>query len=453
MMKKFRFFSSGIVIFTVVIFSLSSIGGIAADKPYVGTTITFIGEAVPPTEALVKLIPNFEKQTGIKVEVEMYPYNVVTQKEMLDVTSQEGYYDVISIPYQALGKFVENNYIVSIDKYLRNSKFTPPEFDLTDIIESMWKASSNWKGKYYGFPSNSCTMFMWYRKDLLENPEEKTKFKKIYGYELGVPKNWCQYRDVAEFFTRKAAEKLAGETLKHDFYGVAIAGKRHDALTCEWLNYAWSFKGGVFDGKGYKPENLIINSPENVQALQYFVSLFRFAPPGCPNYTWDEVTTAFQQNRVALAIQWNDQAFGVEDPTKSKVAGKMNYGQVPVKAREVSHFGSWSYTINAFSKNKDAAYLFMEWALSPKIDLKWARMGGIPCRKSTYADPELIEKIPFWKATEKALEVAVDRPRIPEWSELNSEMMLALSQAIAGTKTCKEALDWLYEKYVKILSR
>jgi multiple sugar transport system substrate-binding protein len=424
--------------------------GGSSGKPYAGKTIRFIGESVPPTNALVELIPEFEAATGIKVETEIYPYNTVVQKEMLDVTSQQGYYDAMSMPYEHLGKFVENGYITPIDKWLNDPAFTPPSFQRDDLIAAMEDASALWKGKYYGFPSNSCTMFFIYRKDLFAHQGEQKAFKAKYGYDLQVPRDWDAYRDAAEFFTRRAGQQLMGQKREQDFFGVAIAGKRHPALTCEWLNYAWSFGGGVFDKNGEKAANLIINSPENIASLEYFVDLFQFAPPGATNYTWDEVAIAFQQDKVGMAVEWNDCSIGIEDPANSKVVGKMGYGTLPVHkkvGRKVSHFGAWTYVINSFSKNQDAAYTFIAWAVSPDIQLKWAQKGGVPCRLSTYDSMSG----DFWAGTKEALTQAVDRPRIPEWGEMEAQMQLALSDAIAGTRTPKEALDWLHEEYVKLL--
>ena len=50
-------------------------------------------------------------------------------------------------------------------------------FDTKDILPALWKASSQWKGKYYGVPSNSAVMMMVYRKDLFEDPGEQAAFK------------------------------------------------------------------------------------------------------------------------------------------------------------------------------------------------------------------------------------------------------------------------------------
>ena len=410
------------------------------DKTYKGTTLRFIAETVPPTEAIVKFLPEFEKSSGIKVETEQYPFDHVMEKTMMDLAAGTRIYDVLSTPYQFLGQFAEMGYIQPIEKYMNDPNLRDPDMDITDYIEGMWKASAEWKEKIYGFPSNSCIMFLWYRRDLLENLAERRAFKEKYGYYYSIPPtNWIEYKDVAEFFTRPERE----------LYGVALAAKRHDALSCEWMNYVWSFGGEVLDKSG----NPVINSLENVEALKYFVSLLKYAPPGTTTYTWDEVTTAFQKGRVVMAIQWNDPAIDVEDPTKSEVAGKMGFGPVPVKKQPAAHFGAWTFFIPKLSKHPEAAYLFIQWVTSKEIQIKLAREGMVPCRYSSYADSEVRERASFYPATLAALEMSNYRPRIPEWTEMVSKMQLALSQALAGEKTPREALDWLQDEYLRILGK
>ena len=41
----------------------------------------------------------------------------------------------------------------------------------------------------------------WFRYDWFQRADLKAKFKKRYGYELGVPVNWSAYEDIAEFFS------------------------------------------------------------------------------------------------------------------------------------------------------------------------------------------------------------------------------------------------------------
>ena len=77
------------------------------NKTYAGTTICFPTEAVPTYESLAKLIPEFEKKSGIKVEMKYYPQESLVEKQMLDLAGKTGIYDLMAIPFEQFGKFVE----------------------------------------------------------------------------------------------------------------------------------------------------------------------------------------------------------------------------------------------------------------------------------------------------------------------------------------------------------
>ena len=422
-------------------------GGGEGIKKYAGTTLYMIAEQQTPTESLKKQLGDFEELTGIKVELEMAPFDDVVQKETLAFESKSGAYDIVAAPYQFLGNLVENEYIQPLEPFMEDESLAVIEdYDEADIIEGMWKASGEWKDKIYGVPANSCIMFMAYRQDLFDNADEQAAFKEKYGYDLAVPTDWDQYRDIAEFFTRKKGDKLAGETLDKDVYGVSIMGKRHDACTCEWLNYAWSWGGGVFDDDG----NIAINTDKSVEALDYWKDLTQFAPPGVTSVTWDEQTTQIQQGIAAMAIAFNDCAPAYEDPDGSVVAGKMGYAKLPVKEKDAAHYGAWSYFIPTDSKNPEAAYIFLEWFNTPKVQKQIALDGGFPNLTSVYEDPEL-DKIPYWEASKEVYAISTTRPRIPEWNSMNEALMLQLSNVLAGKAESKAALDAVAKEYEKLL--
>ena len=421
----------------------SAVAGAAswdACKANSGTTLNFIGEATTQTDVLKTLTADFTSKTGININIEEAPYDNVVQKLLLDFTTHKAAYDIFSMPYEYLGSFVENGYIIPIDDHLSSGKLAVPGFDKNDIVPAMWTAASNWKGKYYGMPSESPVMMMFYRKDLFDNPTEQAAFKAKYGYDLAPAQNWQQYRDIAEFFTRPAGSTLAGQAMSQPFYGVAIAGKRHIATTLEWFNYMWTMGGNIFDSSG----NLVANSAANVKALQYEVDLTKFAPPGYTNYTWDEVTSAFQQGTVAEAITWGDTAGAVEDPSQSKVSGKMGYASIPVDAsvnKVVAHYGGWQYAINKDTPNQDAAYCFMEWATTKDIQTKIAQGGGLPSLTSVFQDPALASTKPYWGQELTSLSQSVSRPRLPQWGGINNVLMLQLSNALSKQSTPQQALD------------
>lgn len=409
-------------------------------QTFKGTTLNFIGEATTQTDILKTLVSDFKAKTGITVNVEEAPYDNVVQKLTLDFSTHKAAYDVFSMPYEYLGSFVEQGYIIPIDKYLSDPKLAAPGFDKSDIIPAMWKNASNWKDQYYGMPSESPVMMMFYRKDLLSDPTEQANFKAKYGYDLAPAKTWQQFKDIGEFFTRPKGATLAGQTLAAPFYGIATAAKRHVATVTEWFNYMWSFGGNLFDANG----NLAINSPENLRALTYWTSLTKYAPPGYTSYTWDEVTSAFQQGTVAESITWGDTAGAVEDPKQSQVSGKMGYASIPVDPtvnKVVAHYGGWTYAINKDSANQDASFLFMEWALSPDIQLKLGQQGGLPALTSVFKNPDLVASKPYWSQELQSLSESSSRPRIPQWGGIANTLGLTLSQTLAGQLTPQAGLQ------------
>lgn len=424
----------------------------AWSKEYDGTTLNYIGEATANTQILEKLIPDFTAKTGITVNVEQAPYDSLVQKAVLDFTTKKGNYDVLSIPYEYLGAFAEKQYIAQQDEFVNS----PPQgvgadFSTGDIIPSLWKASSNWKDHWYGMPSNSAVMMMFYRADLFDDPSEKAAFKAKYGYDLAPAKTWAQYKDIAEFFTRPAGATLAGQTISDPFYGATMAGKRHVATVLEWMNYSWTNGGDLFDSSGQPA----VNSAQNVAALDYEKSLTAFAPPGFTSATWDEVTAQLQQGTAAEAITWGDTAGAMEDSTQSKVVGKMGYTDIPVAKegdKTEAHLGSWTYVINAESKNAGAAQLFMAWALSKSVQTELANQGGLPALTSTFSDAALQAKLPYWKQELSSLNQAKSRPRIPQWSGISDAMAVAISEALSGQATSQAALDAAQGKITSLMA-
>lgn len=429
-------------------------GGEAVDgwsQEFAGTELNVIAEATVNSQVLEGLLPDFEKKTGIKVNLEQAPYDQLVQKAVLDYSTKRGNYDVISIPYEYLGAFASKDYLVPTDELMEKNKAAFGDgFDTSDILPELWKASSEWDGTVYGFPSNSATTMMMYRKDLFENADEQQAFKAKYGYDLAPAKTMEQYRDIAEFFTRSKGDTAAGEKLDQDLYGVAMAGKRHTATTLEWMNYSWAFGGDIFDADGMPA----IASQANIDSLQYQVDLSKFAPPTFTTATWDEVTAQLQQGQAAQSLTWGDTAGSIEDESQSKTAGKMGYASIPVLKEgndSYSHLGSWTYTVDFASKNQDAASVFLAWALSKPVQFEMAKQGGLPAIRSAFEDSDLNSELPYWSQELTSLEQARSRPRIAQWGGISDALSLQLSEALAGSKSPQAALQAAQKEATKLL--
>jgi multiple sugar transport system substrate-binding protein len=274
---------------------------------------------------------------------------------------------------------------------------------------------------------------MWYRADLLNDPKERAGFKAKYGYDLQPAKDWDQYRDIAEWFTRP----------EKGFYGTAIQGKRHEALWYEWLNFLYSFGGDMMEvSAGSECGPIIVNSPEAVASLEYYKSLMKYSPPDTLNYFWDDVMALMQQDKVYELIMWNDATYAVaEDKEASKVAGRMGFDIVPQgKGGKVGQVEGWTYLIPKYSKNKEAAFLFIQWMMGFDQQLDQHLNGGASSRPDVYANPR-VQAISYSKASMDTNAVAIPKPTIPESPELTDILVREISGYLSGSKSAQAALD------------
>lgn len=406
-----------------------------ATRPYSGQTIRLIGEDYPPLQAIEKMKPEFEKATGIKVEVERYEAEAVLQKIAFDLNSKTGRYDLIIQVYFDMGRLVTQNQLRPVGPFLSDAKLHNPSFNPENDFFPVWKTMGWYDGQHYGYPMMVLTMYTWYRKDLFEDPKEKEAFKAKYGYDLGPPNDWKQYRDIAEFFTRPS----------QNFYGTLIQGKKHMALWQEYVNFLYSFGGAIMDTKDpskYGP--IVINSPEAIEATEYYKSLLKYSPPDSLNFTWDDALALMQQGKVAMCLMWTDSTYALEDQSQSKVSGKMGYAMVPAgRAGRVHEIGGQSYYIPVTSKNPEAAYLFMEWMLQPDNQIRQQTLGGASAQKAVYQNPEVL-KLPWTSASIDALNHAHPAMlyTVPESLQIGEVIQLAISDALANRKSVKDSLDW-----------
>jgi multiple sugar transport system substrate-binding protein len=387
-------------------------------KPYRGQTIRIIGEALAPLHSLVGAKGEFEEVTGIKVKIEERAFDMVIQKTTADFAARTGIYDAVLQPPQTIGKLLGNDWVYPLDD-IRQAlpELVNPELKLEESVVSKWWLEQAYKrgGKLYGVPFSAHTEYLNWRVDLFENPAEQKAFKEKYGYELPAPPiTMDQLRDSAEFFTRKKGEMLAGKVLDHDFYGITLCGKRHISTVWNFLSMAYAFSAIDWQGqRGTDYGTSTINSPEMAEALEFYKDLItKFAPSGSLTYTWDEQLAALQTGIAAMAVLWGDASYMVSmDPKESKVTGRVNYSGTPIKYRKTSNYHLWGFYISRFAKHKEAAWLFLQWATTPKITAMLMKHGAISLYKAAYEDPS-VQKLPY-AATNYFI---VSNGKIPVWN-------------------------------------
>jgi multiple sugar transport system substrate-binding protein len=390
------------------------------------------------------LAKQFGAETGIRVEGESVGYDVMIQRATLDLTSRTGRYDIVLQAPESWGRFAAQGLLHPISDFSSNPHLKDPRFDPNhDLFDKPWHELGWYGDTAYGYPFATLTMNVWYRKDLLDNPIERAKFQRKYGYELVVPRTWREYRDVAEFFTRPA----------EGFYGTCLQAKRHPSLWQEWLNFAYSFGGGTLQREhGWQYGPIIINSPESVEATKYYKDLLRFSPPGTLEYTWDDAQAAIQQGKVFMAFMWTDACAAVEDPKQSKVAGKMAFTPPPAgRAGVVSQISGASYLIPKSAKSPEAAYLFVEWLLQPHNQVTYQLSGGQSGYHAVYQDAR-VRQIPYTDGVYQTIRAGIAmRETIPEAAAIGEAIQVGLSDIMNSRKSPEAGLNWTAMEMKRIL--
>lgn len=454
---------------TLLLIFLASGFASAADKKYEGVTLRVMlpagfTESKPVYDALVEA----SKELGTKVEVSWYSMDELHDKALVDYASGNRAWDMLLVHSPSRGQWMKMGLIEPLGKYI---KAHPEVVDkeklaLDDYFDISIKNYTQ-DGVWLGPPLYVTGVALFYRTDLFGHPEEKAAFKKKYGYDLKVPETYKQYRDIAQFFTRKKGERLAGEVLKSDFYGTSHSNKPTGFLWHDFINYLMAF--GAYDV--FNPETMqpTINSPESIAAGEFFVSLAPYLPPGHSNLTSGGSTAMFAEGSVAMIIEYFLRCCNmVLNPEKSKVSDKADFALLPsvegVQGRKhAAHHGGNVISIYGLSKNKEAAYKTIELAFSREIMKKvymekYAPYGWIPPRPSVLNDPEVKARVPWMDAALKKLMEPEDiyyfeLAALPEYFNAIDSAASAISNSLAGKEDISEGFEKAQKEVIKLFKK
>lgn len=375
-----------------------------------GEAITVVAQAGILYTALSAVAPDFEQETGIKVNVQELGRDAYMQKLSTQLLAQEQGLDVALVLNNYVGQFAAGGQFENLEPYFAKDGSGLERF-LPASAESV-----KYNGKPYALPLELSTMFLIYRKDLIPEP----------------PTTWEEYDQLAEKFTKSKNPASPTE------FGTTFQGKRGYTQPKEWYQYFWSMGGELFNESNWTPT---LNSEAGVKALTFVVDNYRkdkVVPPDATTYEFPEVLSAFQNEKVAMAIEWNAAYSRLADEKQSpKVFDKFAIADVP---GGVSFIHSWSIAVNSASKKKEAAYKFISWVTNQGAK-KYALAGGVPPVKSVLRDPEVIKARPEFPAIEASINRAKLEPNLPEWPRIQEMITDGLSKALAGEKSPKEALD------------
>jgi multiple sugar transport system substrate-binding protein len=430
-----------------------------AARPYAGQSITILDEITPLQETMKTLVPEFVKETGIKVDYQLLNHFEVISKGQADMLSGRGSYDGVMLHSPQMGLLLQADVIRPIDDLLANRALTNPDLDLQDLIQPAFDSAAKFRGKTYGLLDWNYNVVYWARGDLLGHADEKAAFRKRYGYDLGPARTLQQMRDIAEFFTRKKGETLAGQALESDFYGVVLEGiKGGTTFWTVWNAFIRNMGGDIFDAGG-RPT---VDRKENLAGLRLWAELWKFAPPGQAEYSLIDVPTVMGNGIAAQTLAWSDFVLGIDQPGKSRLAGKFVYAGSPAHAGSPATRSAETepsmIVISKHSKRPEATYLFLQWMVDKTTQQRLfqaSKGAGVPIRESTWALPELRQSrfAPLYEAMRETLRHGRAKPVAPKIFEIMDVMSGLVQEVALGRKTAEQALREGQEKVLAICQK
>jgi multiple sugar transport system substrate-binding protein len=424
---------------------------VKAAKKYSGTTLRVLWEAgLQAQDPLQYSGPEWKKLTGINIQVVETPFPEIFSKVVTAHLGGSKDFDVISYVPAWQADLVEAGVLEPLDSFL--DRYMPK--GSLDDIHPTYRQWLSWKGKHYGIFDDGDTFTMYYRKDLFENKANQSAFKAKYGHDLRPPRTWKEWDEACAFFTEK---------YKPELYGCAI--QRTEGQAYFWTEEAMRNNGvKFFDPQTMKAQ---INNPAGVKTLQEMVASNKNMPPGVEKWGFIEVFSGWMGGKLGMIISWPppgrwSQGYGARAEQlkwmpETKVIGKVGYALPPGGHPQLA--AGFNLGVSADSANKEAAYLFVQWATSKEVSLQRVMLPFAlrdPYRLSHYASKEYLSKWPNANEYLATLKLGAEKGlldlSIPGAREYEEALDRATVAAYAGTPA-KQALDKAAQEWDAITQR
>lgn len=218
---------------------------------------------------------------------------------------------------------------------------------LNDVFEDMGGADEfvpgsyyELKGDVYALPYATSVYGLWYRTDILQEAG------------LEPPTNYDELVAAAEQLTDPSAGR----------YGLAIPGSTNASVNF-FATFLWQNCLDFFTPQG----ELRFDEPEVLEALEKWVALTEYVPPGFENWSWGDQITAYITEQAAMSVyagrlgaRLPDQAPQLED-----VSDIVRLPWRYVDDGPYLTYGSWSrIAISANTQYPETAKDFLEFFLT-----------------------------------------------------------------------------------------
>jgi multiple sugar transport system substrate-binding protein len=440
--------------------------------------------------------PKFEELTGATYDIVEIPYAELREKIYTDFTTGANNYDVIINCSNWYGDAIYNDWIQPIEQYFDDPRM--PQWDRDSVAPAVANLMQ-WGGTAYGGNNDHDAQVLYYRKDIIEDPDWQAAFEEEMGHPMPVAMDtWEDALEIAQFFNGKDWNgdgdpddgitlhlKVGGQGFFHFLalsapYVVTPAAGDDPRQVDKYHNVYF------FDPDTMEP---LINSPGHVRALETLIALSKAGPSAMWGWELGEAWADFLSGNAIMTFSWGDVGSLSQDPAQSVIQGKLGARGIPgtkspydmetgkfLDLEEPNMVGnqvgcSWHPVLSKFAEDPDLAYYWMAWQSTPEINHWNVATGwtGVdpgttydwiePVGSATvdeyvdggYNADDAVQFIGAYQNNFFDYPLFVTYLRIPGTPEMSETMDVHLSEAVTGQVSAQEALDRTYDDWVRII--
>ena len=390
----------------------------------------------PWLNSFIAVVDLYEKETGNKVELDVTPFGGLLEKIRNSVRASQGNYDLVNVNSLWLSEIYSGGFLTPLESVQAGYKL--PEGVLTYGDTTNWDADAKTfaaDGQLMGVPINGNVQVLYYNQEI---------YQKL---GLQPPKTW------GDLLGNAAAIQKGGE-----FYGFVPRAAR-DLIVYNFTPYLFSHDASFFRITAPGKAEVTVNSPEGLKALETYVKLATEAgPPGPGNIAQGELIQLLATGKGAQAIAVIAAWGQLENPSASRVAGKINAALLPAgpKGTVASSAGHWIAGIpkNVAPEKQKAALAFLDWFAARDRQIAYVRAGGVPVRGDlSGADLGGEAAFRFLDAYSQNAQHAVMGIPFAQAAEASDAMALSLNRAVIGELTPAQALNQAAADLAGVLER
>jgi multiple sugar transport system substrate-binding protein len=438
----------------------------------------------------------FEELTGATYDIVEIPFAEMREKIFTDFQTGAHQYDVIINCSNFYGDYIANDFVQPLDAYFDDPRM--PVWDRESISPAV-RNLLQWGGQYYGTQNDHDAQVLYYRKDIIEDPEWQAAFEEEMGHPMPVNMDtWEEVLEIAQFFNGKDWNKDGdpddGITLHLKVGGqgyfhymalsapyVTIPAPGDDPTKVDKYHNIY-----YFDPETMEP---LINSPGHVRALEMLLALSKAGPSAMWGWSLGEAWADFLSGNAVMTFSWGDVGSLAQDPTQSVIQGKLGARGIPgtrspynmetgefMDLEEPNMVGnqvgcSWHPVLSKYAENPDLAYYWMAWQATPEINhwnVAYGWTGVDPGTTYDWFEPygtatvdeyvaggydpaDAEEFIGSYQDNFYNYPIFQTYIRIPGTTEMMTAWDIHLSEAVTGQLSPQEALDRTYDDWQFII--